>query len=424
MTTIVLDDDPTGTQAVHDVPVLLAWPDAAVSRAARGARALHLMTNVRALPPERAEAVTADAARAALRAVPGARLVLRGDSTLRGHLLEELRAVLAATGAARPPAVLLVPALPAAGRVTRDGIHWLVQDGRRTPLHETEYARDGGFAYESARLLAWAEERTAGLLRAADGVELELGALRAGGPDAVAEALRTAAARAPAACVPDAEELSDLELIAEGLRRAEAAGTPVLVRCAPTFAGVLAGTLADGLVPPPSGARGLLIACGSYVGGTTRQLAHLRAARGVVPVELDVLALASPQPEEEIERAATAARRALAEDGLALVATPRERPPETISLEAGARIASGLARVVAALGAPPGVVLAKGGITSQVTLQEGLGADEARVVGPVAAGVAHWAVRHAAGEVAYLVFPGNVGGPSHLTDVVDLVLGA
>ena len=58
---------------------------------------------------------------------------------------------------------------PAAGRITVDGVHLFVRDGVPTPLHETEYANDGGVAYASARLLDWAEERCNGLFRASDG---------------------------------------------------------------------------------------------------------------------------------------------------------------------------------------------------------------------------------------------------------------
>src|SRR3990172_7606045 len=127
--------------------------------------------------------------RAAREAAPRARIVLRGDSTLRGHLLEEYLGVRGVVAPSAWPVLLLVPALPSAGRVTVGGVHLFERGGVRTPLHETEYARDGVFAYRSARLLDWAEERTGGLLRAGAGAELPLEALRSGGPESVASAL-------------------------------------------------------------------------------------------------------------------------------------------------------------------------------------------------------------------------------------------
>ena len=160
---IVLDDDPTGTQAVADTPVLLQWDADRVAKAAAAAPAVHLLTNSRAFAPARAGAVVRDAAEAAVEAFGRPRLLLRGDSTLRAHLLEEYQAVAEARFGGRPVPILLVPALPAAGRVTVGGVHFIERDGIRVPLHETEYARDGGFAYSDASLLGPREERSGGL---------------------------------------------------------------------------------------------------------------------------------------------------------------------------------------------------------------------------------------------------------------------
>src|SRR5215208_3242783 len=266
---VVLDDDPTGVQTLAGIRVLLAWDEDDVRAALDGRPSVHLVTNARALAPERARAVTASAARTALAGAPGAQVVLRGDSTLRGHLREEVEAVASVVTRGRVPPLLLVPALPAAGRVTVAGVHLLERDGRSVPLHETEYAADGVFSYRSARLLEWAEERSAGLFRAGDGRELHLDALRAGGPAAVVDALaELAAAGRPAVLAPDAVTAGDLELVAEGYRRAVAAGTEALVRCAPAFVGVLAGTTARHLVAAPDARDGTLVVCGSYVPAT------------------------------------------------------------------------------------------------------------------------------------------------------------
>ena len=186
---VVLDDDPTGVQTLAGVRVLLDWDAERVGAALVGRRAVHLVTNSRALPPDRVEPLVSDAARVAREAASDARVVLRGDSTLRGHLLEEYLGVRSVVASGRWPVLLLVPALPAAGRITVDGVHLFVRDGVPTPLHETEYANDGVFAYASARLLDWAEERSDGLFRAGDGAELSLAALRVGGHAAVSNAL-------------------------------------------------------------------------------------------------------------------------------------------------------------------------------------------------------------------------------------------
>ena len=55
---VVLDDDPTGTQSVHDVPVFLNWSPDPLRAALEGSPSVHLLTNARALSAEQAERVT------------------------------------------------------------------------------------------------------------------------------------------------------------------------------------------------------------------------------------------------------------------------------------------------------------------------------------------------------------------------------
>jgi uncharacterized protein YgbK (DUF1537 family) len=421
---IVLDDDPTGTQAVENVPVLLEWDAELVRKAAAGARAVHLLTNSRAFPPDRAAAIVRGAAEAAVAALGRPRLALRGDSTLRAHLLEEYLAVRDVAFPGRTPPLLLVPALPHAGRITVGGVHLLERDGRRIPLHETEFAADPSFAYDDARLLQWAEDRSRGFFPAEAGQELHLRALRADGSEGVTGALlELVESGSPAVCVPDAETLDDLALIAAGLRAAEAAGADVVVRSAPTFVGVLAGNLASGRVPPPDAHGRLLVVCGSYVPMSTRQLAALVDAYAGSLVEVDAVALAGANAAAEVERAARAATRRLDAEGLAVVATPRERREATRSFEAGERIADGLARVIQAIDPQPGAIVSKGGITSAVSAHVGLGARSAVVRGPLLDGVALWQVDGDRGSVPFVVFPGNVGTDRTLLDVVRLILG-
>jgi uncharacterized protein YgbK (DUF1537 family) len=416
---VVLDDDPTGVQTLAGIRVLLTWDAGRIREALEGRRAVHLITNVRALPANEALEATAHAARTALAGAPDALLILRGDSTLRGHLREEVVALAEVVAQGRLPPLLLVPALPSAGRVTVGGVHLLERDGRRVPLHETEYASDGVFAYSDARLLAWAEERTAGLFRAQDGRELHLDELRTGGPVLVADALRALErAGRPAALVPDVEDLTDLELVARGYQLAAEDGSTALVRCAPAFAGVLSDTTADGLASPPR-ARKVLLVCGSYVPSATDQLHALLDTYPDCLVEMDVGAFASPDPEPEIERTAAAASALLRAGPLVVLATPRARPAETESLAAGQRISAGLALTAGRVSPSPTCVVAKGGITSCVTLRDGFGATGADVVGPLLPGVSLWRAE----DLDYVVVPGNVGDERLLADVVELVLG-
>lgn len=87
---VVLDDDPTGTQSVADLPVVTAWDVEDFRWAfARDRPAVYVMTNSRSLDPADAERVNHEVATAALAAAADmglqVELVSRSDSTLRGH---------------------------------------------------------------------------------------------------------------------------------------------------------------------------------------------------------------------------------------------------------------------------------------------------------------------------------------------------
>jgi uncharacterized protein YgbK (DUF1537 family) len=171
----------------------------------------------------------------------------------------------------------------------------------------------------------------------------------------------------------------------------------------------------------PTTSGRLLVVCGSYVPMSTRQLAALDAEHPGLLVEVDVQALAGEDAGREERRASRAASSAIARTGAAVLATGRDRPDGT-TLAAGRRVAEGLARAAAGVDPEPDVVIAKGGITSAVTLEVGFGSSEADVEGPVLPGVSRWRARRDGTPLDYLVVPGNVGDERLLVDLVDRVL--
>jgi uncharacterized protein YgbK (DUF1537 family) len=128
----VIDDDPTGSQAVHGVQVVTVLAEDAYAAALDGAAATcFVLTNTRSLG-ERAAAGRNTLAARGLIAVArrrGARiqLVSRSDSTLRGHVIAEVAALQAVRREALGrgfDGVLLIPAFLEAGRLTAADIHW------------------------------------------------------------------------------------------------------------------------------------------------------------------------------------------------------------------------------------------------------------------------------------------------------------
>src|SRR6185312_2098794 len=128
---VVLDDDPTGTQSIADLPVLTSWSVADLQWALQQpTTAFFILTNTRSLTEEDAadrnrQIVAALDEAATLEQVPYV-ILSRSDSTMRGYYPLEtdvLAAELAAHGTV-VDGVVIVPAYVEPGRVTVDSVHW------------------------------------------------------------------------------------------------------------------------------------------------------------------------------------------------------------------------------------------------------------------------------------------------------------
>ena len=183
---VVLDDDPTGTQSVAELPVLNSWGAEDLEWAlATGAAAVYVMTNSRSLSPADAEArnreVVASALTAAGRLGVEVDFVSRSDSTLRGHYPLEPDVIMDALreAGARVDAVVIVPAFGDAGRITIDSIHYAGSAAAGfVPVGETEFAKDATFGYASSDLREWVQEKTSGRIPAGEVASITLRDLR------------------------------------------------------------------------------------------------------------------------------------------------------------------------------------------------------------------------------------------------------
>ena len=254
-TIVVLDDDPTGTQTVYDLPVLTVWSEAALdAEFGRGTPAFYVMTNSRSMGQEEAAAVgraIAGRLRAAA-ARHGRRLsvISRSDSTLRGHYPLEID-VLAealsgdsgdsgattAANAANANAIdgqILVPFFLEGGRLTLDDVHYVAEGDRLVPAAQTPFARDHAFGFTRSNLRDYVEEKTGGRIGRDDVESITLDDLRTGGPTRVRAKL--SALRNMCACIVNAVTMRDVQVFALGLLDAEARdGRRFLVRSAASF---------------------------------------------------------------------------------------------------------------------------------------------------------------------------------------------
>ena len=474
---VVLDDDPTGTQSVADLPVLTRWDVKDFAWAfthivqSSCKPAVYVLTNTRSLDPGEAAVRNEDVVRNALAAAgaghggDGAGLLLglvsRSDSTLRGHYPLEpdvIAATVAEVSGVKTDGVVLVPAFPDAGRVTIGGVHYMRGAGEDTgtliPVSDTEFAKDATFGFATSDMARYVEEKSQGRFAADSVIVLDLNIIRAGaasagtaenpsGDPAVSAAISARAiadAIAPATdstpIVADIVTENDLRALALGLEESERRGKKLLYRVGPPFGRARIGqeirTQLSGAEAyaghAPSEAGGLIVV-GSHVGVTTRQLKALteqHSAARIVEIDVEKLlaaeaetAAANPYVDQTVDTVVDALHR-----GDVIVHTSRllirtDDPAESLRI---ARTVS--AAVVAVVNRtlkkfPPRFVIAKGGITSSDVAAHGLEIRHAIVRGPMLPGIVSlWEpVDGPAKGIPYIVFAGNVGDDQSLADV-------
>ena len=227
---VALDDDPTGTQTVHDIWVLTCWEVNDLRAAlAHGEPALYILTNSRSLSLAEAQQLNREIAANLVQAAQEERrlisLVSRSDSTLRGHFPGEVDALGEALSQAQGAGfdgICLIPFFPEGGRYTIGDIHWVQEGERLIPAAQTPYASDAVFGYRSSRLPEWVEEKTGGRVKARQVHSISLETLRCEGPAGVASRLRTV--RDGAVVVVNAAHDRDLEVFVAALQQVEAQG--------------------------------------------------------------------------------------------------------------------------------------------------------------------------------------------------------
>jgi uncharacterized protein YgbK (DUF1537 family) len=427
---VVLDDDPTGTQTVYDVPVLTTW---AVEELARELAApgpvFYLLTNSRSLPLPAAQALNAEIGRALAQASAQSgrafTVVSRSDSTLRGHYPGETDALAEAVGMG-DAATLIIPFFREGGRYTIHDVHYVAEGEQLIPAAQTPFAQDAVFGYRASNLRAWVAEKSGGRVAAQDVASMTLDDLRVGGPTVVQEKL---SALAPGqVCIVNAAALRDLEVLVLALLEVEAnTGRRFLYRTAASFVQIRAGLRTRPLLTVDEmglAARGGgLFVVGSYVPKTTAQVQALLTQPDIVPIEIDVAQILEPTKRSTaISQAQSATDKALADGRDVVLYTSRELvtgSDAVSSLAIGQQVSSALVAIVGGLSVTPRFLVAKGGITSSDLATQALQVRRAMVMGQIVPGVPVWRTGDESRlpGLAYVVFPGNVGGPDALVVV-------
>lgn len=328
-------------------------------------------------------------------------LLKKIDTALRGHLGAELDAACDALGA---PA-FVVAAIPAAGRVTRNGCQWF---GNR-PLAETEFARDpeGPGAISSIpEVLARESRRRAAVVSRnvvrTGRLSAEVARRRAEGIDVF---------------VMDAETDDDVRAAVDAVL---ALPRPVCLAGSIALAAALAASgdgardaaIADGAsLPTPA-----LVVSGSLHSRARAQVAAVLASGNAVAV-----ALPAPGADAGARTdAVVAATRALvAGTTVVLSAPPVTEVPDEAALRATERVVADTVAGIAAAASIPSLVLIGGETSCAVLVRLAAGAIE--VHGRIAPLVAHGSILHGPAAGTRLVTKGGSGGEP---DVIAAALAA
>ncbi|KHN94233.1 ketose-bisphosphate aldolase class-II family protein [Metarhizium album ARSEF 1941] len=440
-TLVILDDDPTGTQTCHDIDVLTVWDSATLDSEFRlSPRGFFILTNSRALPSAEArklvQEICENVSQAAKRASKAFEIVLRGDSTLRGHLPEEPEAAEAALGAF--DGWVIAPFFAQGGRYTISDVQYVREGDALVPASQTQFAVDATFGYRNSNLRQYVLEKCGPRFDDDSFISITLEDIREGGPKVVTEKLLSVGPDLNRVIIVNAVAESDMHVFVAGLLEAEKNGRRYLYRTGASFVSSRLGikgipplTMKDlgiVLVPGERQSGGLVVA-GSHVPKSTAQLEaltqRLKAKLQVVEVRVPDL-IASGDAAEKIVRAAAQAVSVKLYAGYdVVVMTSRtlvKGPDALSSLNIASQVAMALVQLMELIDVHPRYIIAKGGITSSETATKGLKMKRARVLGQAAPGVPLWRCdeqtsRHRG--VPFVVFPGNVGTKDTLADLVE-----
>jgi len=432
---IVLDDDPTGSQTVHSCMLLTRWDADTLREAIMDDSPLFfVLTNTRGMAAKPAAEITREVCKNLKFALAELKkngrdinpiMVSRSDSTLRGHYPVETDVIAEELGPF--DAHFLVPAFFEGGRITRDSVHYMVVNGKETPVHETEFARDSVFGYRHSYLPEYVEEKTAGRIKAAQVERFLLSDVRG---DSMPRLMKL---HGNVCCVVDAETQNDLDHFAEQLRGAASQGKRFLFRSAASLLTALARlpgqpVAARDMAKYVCGGRPGAVIVGSHVKKTTLQLEHLLKMPGVVPIEVNVEQLPSNR-DALLAEMVRKCEQSHADGNTPVVFTSRLEkafPDQATRLAFGDMVSAFLMDVVRNLPKSLGFLISKGGITSNDVLSIGLALRTSRVVGQILPGcsvVCCPSDHPRFPDLPVVIFPGNVGDEQALATAYGRLAG-
>lgn len=436
---IVLDDDPTGVQTVHDISVYTDWEEKTIKQGfEESSQMFFILTNSRSFSVNETEKVHRLIAQrcAKIGRETGKKFLLisRGDSTLRGHYpleTEVLKESLEEETKESFDGEIICPFFGEGGRYTFDNIHYVKEGEILIPAGLTEFAKDSSFGYHESYLPAYIQEKTQGRYLQEDCICIDIHTLRNFQVDEIEEKLLLA--KKFQKIVVNAVSYGDLKVFCAAFIRALKKGRHYMVRSAAGFPKILAGVAERPLLTKrelvqAGEMKGGIVLVGSHVRKTTQQLESLmKSDRELMFLEFNVNScFRKGGLDAEVERVVGEAETLVEAGKTAVVYTSRKLlVPDTCDkdeiLKASVEISDAVTSIIGKFSVKPRFIIAKGGITSSDVGTKALRVRKAWVMGQVKKGIPVWMT----GEeskfpgMPYIIFPGNVGEDITLREIVE-----
>lgn len=436
---IVLDDDPTGVQTVHDIYVYTDWSLESIRQGFADERPMFfILTNSRGLTGEETRSVHEKIAQNICQVSRETErdfiIISRSDSTLRGHYPAEtdtLRDSIETFTGEEIDGEIIMPFFPEGGRLTIGDVHYVADGDTLVPAADTEFASDKTFGYTRSHLGEWIEEKTQGRYKKEDVVYIGLTELRA--LDYAGIRRKLDAVTHFNKIVVNAVEYADVKVFVTALAGVmdhkhfmfrTAAGLPKVIGQVSDNPLLTRAELIDA-----RNKNGGFIIIGSHVQKTTEQLMRLKELDYINFIEFNCfLVVEEAALQREMERVIGLANESIRAGKTVAVYTRRDRfdlggADKEDALRLSVKISEAVTAIASSLTNRPNFIIAKGGITSSEVGTKALGVKKALVMGQILHGIPVWLTGPESRfpNMPYVIFPGNVGSETALKEAVEIM---
>ena len=437
---VVLDDDPTGVQCVHDINVYTDWSYESMLEAFSD-KLFFILTNSRAMTSDESrrlhEEIRDVISRVSKDTGKKYLYISRSDSTLRGHypLETDILSEGLIKDYGKVDGEILLPFFKEGGRFTIDDIHYVKYDDELIPCAETEFAKDKTFGYHPSDMKEYIEEKSNGKIKKENVQSVSLNDLRSFDIDKICDLLMNA--EDDQKIIVNAIDEKDVKVFCIALYKALQNDKVFNFRSAAALVKCIGGISDKPLLTreemiSEDTKNGGLIIVGSHTRKTTIQLSSLMTIEELVPQNFNCKkALLSDESFNEVIDHCVAVEEELISQGKTVVVytnrvdISRKNDDPEAALGRSVKISEGLYHLVKNLKIKPAFVIAKGGITSADVGVKGLGIKKALVLGQIEPGVPVWKALEESKfpNIPYIIFPGNVGDDDTLKKAAEKLLG-